>query len=138
MKATKRALALLAVLAVPMASAADLDRDALARVIANLKSNAQETRLFLAALRDGQLTYQYARIHREELAKQVRDCAKPLDKAAPEPLAAKAARAKTAAAKLAATLEGLAGHIGESDAARQAASEAETSARDIDKLESGP
>jgi hypothetical protein len=137
MKATKRALALLAALAIPLASAADLDSDALARVIRNLKSNAQETRLFLAALRDGRLTYQYARIHRDELAEQVHDSARPLDKGAPEPLAAKAARAKALAARLAATLEGLAGHIGEDDAAQKAISEADATARDIEKLEGG-
>ena len=137
MKAPTRLPAFVAALAVTLASAADLDRDALARAIRNLKSNAQETRLFLAALRDDQLTYQYARIHRQELAEQVRDSAKPFDKAAPQPLASKAARAKILAARLAATLEGLNGHIGEGDAARQAASEAEATAREIDTLAGG-
>jgi hypothetical protein len=103
-----RRLAAVAALVVPLAAAArDLDADALARTLANLQSNAQEARLFMQALGDSQLTAPYARVHREELSRQVRESAKPLEETAPPPLAAKAQRAKALARKLGDALETL-------------------------------
>ena len=138
MKASLRRLAAVAALAVPFACVArDLDADALARAIGSLKSNAYEARLFTGALVDGQLTYQYARIHRDEISKQVRDAATPLEQPTSSTLAPRAARAKALAARLAAALEALNGHIGENDAARAASREADAVASELKKLSAG-
>jgi hypothetical protein len=137
MKALRRAVAVAAI-AVPLSCVArDLDAEALARAIGDLKSNAQEARLFLEALRDDQLTNQYARVHREELADQLRDAMKPLERRAPESLAPKAARASALGERMKAALEGLNGHIGERDAAGKAATDVEAAARDLDALAKG-
>ena len=138
MKASLCRLAAAAALAAPLACVArDLDADALARAIGNLKSNANEARLFGDALVDGQLTYQYARIHRDEISRQVRDAAKPLDGPALPALSPRAARAKALAARLAASLEALNGHIGENEAARAASHEAGAVASELKNLSGG-
>jgi hypothetical protein len=108
MQGTLRRLAAVAALVVPFSAAArELDADALARALDNLQSNAQEARLFIQALHGSQLTGPYARVHREELSRQVRDSARPLDGTASPPLAQKAERAKSLARKLGEALDAL-------------------------------
>jgi hypothetical protein len=51
------------------------------------------------------VTAAYARVQREEIAKQVRDAAKPLDDPTPQPLAARAANAKALAEKVSSALK---------------------------------
>jgi hypothetical protein len=136
MKASLARIAAAAIaMCVPLACAArELDADAFARAAKGLASNAREARTFVEALRDDQLTYAYAFVHREALAKQVRDTAKPLDDPAPAVLAPKASRAKQLAEKLRDVLERMNGHIGEPDAAAGAARELDPIASDLAKL----
>jgi len=98
-------LAIAAMLAPLACAAGELDAGALDRSILALRSSAQETRMLLDASYAGQVTAAYARVQREELAKQVRDAAKPLDDPAPQPLAARAANAKALAEKVSSALK---------------------------------
>jgi hypothetical protein len=98
-------LAIAAMLAPLACAAGELDAGALDRSIQALRSSAQETRMLLAASYAGQVTAAYARVQREEIAKQVRDAAKPLDDPTPQPLAARAANAKALAEKVSSALK---------------------------------
>ena len=105
MKGALSGLAIAAMLAPLACTAGELDAGALDRSIESLRSSAQETRMLLDASYAGQVTAAYARVQREELTKQVRDAAKPLDDPAPQPLAARAANAKALAQKLSSALK---------------------------------
>ena len=105
MKGALPRLAIAAMLAPLACAGGELDAGALDRSILALRSSAQETRMLLDASYAGQVTAAYARVQREELAKQVRDAAKPLDDPAPQPLATRAANAKALAEKVSSALK---------------------------------
>lgn len=106
MKGPHRALAAAAAMLVSIACCAgELDAEGLERSIRDLRSAAEESQSLLTLANRGDVTERYARVQREELAKLVREAAKPLDDPAPERLTPRAMRAKGLSTRLAEGLD---------------------------------
>ena len=126
MTSAVRRLAAAAALFVPLACVASgLDGESLDRSIRALHTAAHEAQTLLTLASQGAVPSPFLRVQSEELAKIVRDAAKPLDAPAPADLASRAARAKAISERLGTALE------------KQDGAAATAAARELDGLAKG-